>query len=439
MNGARAASVRFGGLAVALLVLLFPARLRAQAAPADSASKIVSVTFSGSTRFSEDALARAIGLEAGNVVTRAQIQAAADRLGKLGWFESVRYEFHTTAKGVEIQFTLADAPSAPLWFDNFPWFSDAEIIQAIRNAGVLYDGTAPAGGTSLDAMREAIAGLLKSRHLPGEVEGEMIQAPDADTMVERFRVTGADVRVTGVEFSDAVAQQDRSVTAVLDTLVGKPYSRYVLAIFLIEHVRPAYTSLGYLRVRFGEPQALFSGDPQKPLTNEVTLRVPIEPGLQYHWGGASWSGETALDAAALNSLAGFSEGQPADALRAQAAWDRILAEFKKRGYLEAKLDPVAQFDDPAARVSYSVTVTEGIQYRMGRLVVTGLSLAAERQLLANWKIPRGDIFDNSYFEAFVQDGARKLFEKSPVHFERVGHLLETNAKTKTVDVRLDFQ
>jgi len=76
---------------------------------------------------------------------------------------------------------------------------------------------------------------------------------------------------------------------------------------------------------------------------------------------------------------------------------------------------------------------------MGRLVVTGLSLAAERQLLANWKIARGDIFDNSYFEAFVQDGARKLFEKSPVHFERVGHLLETNAKTKTVDVRLDFQ
>ena len=439
MNGARAASVRFGGLAVALLVLLFPARLRAQAPPSDSASKIISVTFSGSTRFPEDALARAIGLEVGSVVSRSQIQAAADRLAKLGWFESVRYEFHTATKGVEIQFTLGDAPSAPLWFDNFPWFSDAEIIQAIRNAGVLYDGTAPAGGTALDAMREAIAGLLKSRHLPGEVEGEMIQAPESDTMVERFRVTGTDVRVTGVEFTGAVAQQDRAIAAVLDTLVGKPYSRYALAIFLVEHVRPAYTSLGYLRVRFGEPVALFSGDPQKPLTNEVTLRVPIEPGEQYHWGGASWSGETALDAATLNSLVGFTEGQPADALRLHAAWDRILAEYKKRGYLEAKLDPAAQFDDPGARVSYAATVTEGIQYRMGRLVVTGLSLAAERQLLANWKIARGDIFDYSYFEAFVQDGARKLFEKTPVHFEHLGHLLETNPQAKTVDVKLDFQ
>ena len=131
--------------------------------------------------------------------------------------------------------------------------------------------------------------------------------------------------------------------------------------------------------------------------------------------------------------------KPADALRLQAAWDRILAEYKKRGYLEAKLDPVAQFDDLGARVSYSVKVTEGIQYRMGQLVVTGLSLAAERQLLANWKIARGDIFDNSYFEAFVQDGARKLFEKTPVHFEHLGHLLETNPQVKTVDVKLDFQ
>jgi outer membrane protein assembly factor BamA len=438
MSRKRAAAVRRGGWAAALLLCL-PAGLCAQAAPADSASKVASVKFSGSARFADEALARTIGLETGKVVTRADIRSAADRLAKLGWYEGIRYDFHTTSKGVDIQFQLTDAPSAPVWFDNFPWFSDAEIVQAIRNAGVLYDGTAPAGGTALDAMREAIAGLLKSRHLPGEVEGEMIEAPESEKMIERFRVTGADVRVSAVQFTDAVAQQDPAIAAVLDTLVGKPYSRYALAIFMVEHVLPAYTSRGYLRTHFGEATALFAGDPQKPLANEVTLRVPIEPGVQYHWAGATWSGESALDEAALNSLTAFPAGEPADALRLQAAWDRIIAEYKKRGLLDARLEPAAQFDDAGARVRYAVKVTEGVQYHMGQLVITGLSLAAERQLLANWKLTRGDVFDDSYFEDFVNDGARKLFEKSPVHFQHVGHLLDTHPETKTVDVKLDFQ
>ncbi len=439
MKRGSARAARLAGWAVSLAILLFPPLFRAQGPPSDAAAKIADVKVAGSRRFPPDVLAQAIGLQTGKVVSRAEIQAAADRLAKLGWFESVRYEFHSSTRGVEIQFTLADAPSAPVWFDNFPWFSDAELIQAIRGSGALYDGTAPESGTALDAMREALVALLKSRKLPGEVEGEMIQAPESDNMVERFRVIGADVRVTGVEFSDVLAQQDKSIAALLDTVVGKPYSRYVLAIFLVEHVQPVYTSRGYLRVRFGEPAALFSGDPQKPIANEVTLRVPILPGTQYHWAGASWSGETVFDAAALNSLVGFTAGEPADALRLQAAWDRIAVEYKKRGYLDAKLEPAAQFDDAAARVSYGVKITEGIQFRMGQLLITGLSLAAERQLLANWKLARGDVFDNSYFEDFVNEGAQKLFEKSPVHFRRVGHLLDVHPQTKTVDVKLDFQ
>lgn len=439
MNRERAAAVRWAAGAALAALLLFPHLLRAQAAAADSASRIAAVKFAGSTRFPPDVLARAIGLEPGNVVTREEIQAASDRLAKLGWYEGIRYEFHTTPKGVEIQFTLTDAPSAPVWFDNFPWYSDEEIVQAIRNAGVLYDGTAPVAGTALDAMREAIAGLLKARHLPGEVEGEMVEAPESESMIERFRVTGADVRVKGVEFTDEVAQQDARIAAVLDTLVGKPYSRYTLAIFLVEHVRPAYSSRGYLHAKFGEPAALFTGDPSKPIGNEVTLRVPIERGIQYNWGGASWTGEAAVNEAALNSLLGFTPGEPADALKLQAGWDRITAEYAKRGYLQAKLDAVAKFNDSGALVSYAVTVNEGVQYRMGQLVITGLSLAAERQLLASWKIARGDVFDNSYFEEFVNGGAQRLFEKTPVRFQHVGHLLDTNPKTKTVDVKLDFQ
>ena len=60
-------------------------------------------------------------------------------------------------------------------------------------------------------------------------------------------------------------------------------------------------------------------------------------------------------------------------------------------------------------------------------------------MLANWKIARGDIFDNTYYEEFVNGGAQKIFQNTPVHFQKIGHLLRPDPQTKTVDVLLDFQ
>ncbi len=407
--------------------------------PVPAASKVASVQFSGSSRFAGDVLARSIGLTPGRLVTRGDIESAADRLAKLGWFGEVHYKFDSSTKGVEIQFSLQDAPCHPMWFDNFPWFTDSEIEDALRASGMPYNGTAPESGIGLDTFREAIAGLLKARNIPGEVDGELVEAPGSDEMVERFRVIGAKVTVTGLTFSDELAENDLVIKQVEDEIVGKAFSRYTLAIFVVEHVRPEYTSRGYLHVRFGDPVPQFVGEPTRPLSNEIVVQLPVEPGPQYHWGGIEWSGQLALDAPALNALLGFVEGETASDLKLQAGWDAITKEYAKRGYLEAKIQSAAQFDDAKGLVSYSGRVIEGIQYRMGRLVLAGLSLSAERQLLSNWKLARGDIFDNSYFEDFLNGGAEKIFKNSPVHFEHIEHLLKPDPQTKTVDVLLNFR
>jgi outer membrane protein assembly factor BamA len=408
---------------------------------APGTAQIAAVKVSGSRRFTEADIARAVGLEQGKTVGRAEIQAAADKLSGLGWFDDVRFGFRTVAKGVEIQFTLRDAPSVPVWFDNFPWFSDRELDQAIRDAVGLYDGTAPEGGSALDSMRDALEALLRKHGIEGAVEGSRVPAPGEDTMIEEFRVAGQSevVRVASLEFSDATAREAAGLQHSLDEVVGKAYSRYTMAVFVIEKVRPTYAASGHLRARFGEPHVEFSGDPGKPLPSQVAVRIPIEPGVQYHWGVATWSGETAFNDAALNSLLGFLPGEPANGLRLEAGWSRITAEYGKQGYLEAKLEPVPHFDDAAGRVSYHVRIAEGIQYRMGQIVITGLSLAAERQFLANWRIARGDIFDNQFFEQFISTGVRKMFADTPVHFEHVGHLLRPNQESRTVDVLLDFK
>jgi outer membrane protein assembly factor BamA len=439
MRGAVTLSLVAAGLCFAAAPGTLHAQQTSITPTASSGAKVVSVTVTGSKKFSPQDLVKASGIAPGNLVTPEDIQAGADRLGALGWFNKVQFKFNTTRDGVNIEFTLEDSPTVPVTFDNFPWFTEQELIQAIRSETGLFDGTAPEAGDALDKMKVALQKLMTTRGIRGEVEATVLAAPGESGMVQQFRLNGPLVKVAGVEFSDPLARNDKHIAERLSDIIGKPYSRYTLDLFAFEYLRPVYLSKGYLRVRFAAPEIRFIGDPRQALPDTVSARLKIETGPVYKWGGITWSGNSAFDAASLDQMTGLTAGEPADGNKIQEDWDRLETEYGKRGYIEAKLDAQPAFDDTAAKISYRVQIAEGIQYRVGQMVITGLSLAAERQLLAAWGLPRGEIFNKKYYDDFVASGARKIFENSAVHFETVGHLLRPNAQTKLVDVLLDFQ
>ena len=101
--------------------------------------------------------------------------------------------------------------------------------------------------------------------------------------------------------------------------------------------------------------------------------------------------------------------------------------------------PQASFDEASKSVSYEVSVVEGTQYHMGDLVLTGLSIEAERRLRVAWRLDKGVVFDRVYYESFVEKGAKASFGDLPFHYDKVGHFLRTNPQNATVDVLLDFQ
>jgi outer membrane protein assembly factor BamA len=135
-------------------------------------------------------------------------------------------------------------------------------------------------------------------------------------------------------------------------------------------------------------------------------------------------------------------GDPADGMQLAASWQRVEQEYHHRGYVDVKLDPQPKFDDAATTVTYNVAVTEGSQYRMGDLVITGLSLDAERVLRAVWRQARNDVFDGEYFDDMVvklQKPAAVIFGEIPVHYTEFGHWLRPNTETHVMDVLLDFK
>ncbi|HVA72414.1 MAG TPA: POTRA domain-containing protein [Candidatus Limnocylindrales bacterium] len=427
-------------LTLALLASFCP-RALSQTASANDAS-LLSVTEVGSQQYSNAQVAALSGLQDVATVNRDTIQAAADRLAHTGLFSSVRYRYSGDIGGVRITFQLQDAPTFPVSFDNFPWFTDAELSAALTQSSIPFHGEAPATGTILDTMAATLEKTLATRNVHATVEHRVTLVPGTDKKTLQFRVVGADLNVTSVQFSDPLAANDRSIQNELSSLIGKPFSREAVERFDFEHVRPVYFTHSYLRVHFATPEARFNANPLGPPPKSVVVIVPITPGAQYTWGGVTWNGNQAYTTTDLDTLvreSGLASGQLADGMKIFALFQSVQTAYGHRGYLDATVTPAELFNDATHSAAYRVDISEGYQYHMGKLVLSGLSIDAEQRIRKAWRIPQGQIFDKTFYDYFLTKGISDALKGSPAAQDTIEHYLQKNTQPPTVDVMLNFQ
>ncbi len=423
----------------ALLLLFLPAQAQT---PAPATASLHEIRAQGLKTLSEPQIVALAQLEKGSQVGKTELQAAADRLLQTGMFAKVNYNFQTRADGLTVTFQLEEAPRVPVYFDNIPWFSDSELGDAIRKKAPFFDGTLPEAGAVVDQATDAVKDLLASHQLNVTVEHQLLANPLAEGNVQEFHVEGAAFFIASVEFSDPAVSSSHVVQQQLSDVQGKPFSRMTIDLFLSEQLRPFYLKQGFLRVKLGPPEVRLTGNPNQKLPDQIPVFIPVATGAVYHWKGAQWSGNSVLSTITLSNEIGLKTDDAADGMQIEAGWDRAREEYGHLGYLDAKIDPVASYDDQTHGVSYVVSVAEGPQYHYGTMVLTGLSLAAEGRIHQMWSIAAGAVFDKSIFEKFLtqlQSHPAEIFGELPVHYDTVGHWLRTDADKHTVDVLLDFK
>jgi outer membrane protein assembly factor BamA len=427
------------GSVFATLLLLPPAQAQTLA---PATANLHEIRTEGLKTFQEAQVVALSQLEKGSQVGKSELQAAADRLLQTGLFAKVNYTFQTRGDGLTVTFQLEEAPRVPVYFDNIPWFSDGELADAIRKKAPFFDGTLPEAGAVLDQATDAVKDLLASHQLNVTVEHELLANPLAEGNVQEFHVEGAAFFIAGVEFGDPSISSSHIVQQQLADVQGKPFSRMTIDLFLSEQLRPFYLQQGYLRVKLGPPEVRLTGNPNRKLPDQIPVFVPVATGAIYHWKESEWSGNSTLSSITLSNEIGLKAGNVANGMQIEAGWDRAREEYGHRGYLDAKIDPLASYDDQTHTVSYTVSVSEGVQYHYNTMVLTGLSLAAEARLRQMWPIAAGTVFDKSLFEKFLtqlQSHPAEIFGELPVHYETVGHWLRTDPDKHLVDVLLDFK
>lgn len=445
MSASLKSALELAAWATSSLCFLFfaPAcEVRAQA-PAPATAVLSDVRVQGLKSLSADQVIALAELQKGAQVAKADLQAAADRMLQTGLFAKVNYSFQTKAEELTVTFQLEEAPRVPVYYDNIAWFGDSELNDAIRAKLPFFDGTLPDGGAVVDQAAEALKDFFSVHHLELELEHELLASPIGEGNVQRFSVQQSPFFIASVDFSDPSAAASHVVQlALADSVQGKRFSRMTIDLFLAEQLRPFYIEKGFLRVKLGPPEIRLTGDPTKKLPEQLPIFVPIKTGPVYRFKNVTWSGNAILSTITLTNEIGLKPGDVADGMQIEGSWDRVREEYGQRGYLDAKVNPVATYDDQATTVSYAVSVVEGPQYHYNSLVLTGLSLAAEKKLQQMWPVQEGAVFDKQAFEKLLtklQTRPADVFGDLPLHYDSVGHWLRTDAAKHQVDVLLDFK
>jgi outer membrane protein insertion porin family len=411
------------------LLLFIACMLPALAGAADHFN-LARVVVTGSQRYREDDLVRATGLSVNTQVGADDLQNAANRLGNSGAFASVQFLFKAAVgtKGVEADFEVKDAEKyLPAVFENFVWFSEQDLQDAVHQAVPLFKGDIPNSGTMSDDVSAALHKFLASKGLPSEISYIMSATFGGPATAYKFRVADAHLKVSDVTLIGAARMAPEQLAKAIAPLKGTDYLRSDVAIVLEKNLTPIYQQRGYLKFAITEIK------PKVDEKSQVLVEATLSEGEQYRMAGLSWSGNTLISSDELTKHITLKSGSPVDALQLDRDLAQVRKLYGKFGREAVSIKPVPAFVDNT--VSYAFQVTEGDLYRMGKLEIEGVEPEQAHKLEQIWKLAEGAPYDATYVHQFIADTVVKV----PGHKWAWKMFEQIDDPQKTVNVRLQIK
>jgi outer membrane protein assembly factor BamA len=388
------------------------------------------VVVTGSQRYREEDLVRATGLTVNTQVTSDDLQNAANHLGNSGAFATVQFLFKPAvgARGVEADFQVTDAEKyLPAVFENFVWFSDQDLQDALHQAVPLFKGNIPNSGTMSDDVSAALRKFLAAKGLPSEISYIMSATFGGLPTAYKFKVADANLKISDVMLIGAARMTPEQLAKAVASLKGTDYLRSDVAIVLEKNLTPIYQQRGYLKFAIAEIK------PKVDEKSQVTVEATLSEGEQYRLAGLSWSGNTLISSDDLTKHITLKTGNPVDALQLDRDLAQVRKLFGKFGREAVSIKPLPAFVNDT--VSYAFQVTEGDLYRMGKLEIEGVEPEQAHKLEQIWKLAEGQPYDATYVHQFIADTVVKV----PGHKWDWKMFEQIDDPQKTVNVRLQIK
>jgi outer membrane protein insertion porin family len=412
------------------------AKKAAPPAPAAAPSKwpVQSIAVEGNRVYTRDQILGIAGIKSGQMASKAEFEAARNKLLATGAFTEVAYKYAAApdGRGYTATFTIVEYETIyPVVFEDLH-VSTLELAATLGAKDPLFSmEKLPATQPVLERHARWIEEFVKAKGLPEEkIAGTVKPSPEGGYMIV-FRPTRPLPAVAQVTFEgNEVVPQNVLREAVAGAAVGSPYTEDSFRQVLNASVRPVYEQRGRIKVAFPKIRTEPVSD-----VNGVHVFVTVDEGQVYELGKVAIEGPAPLPAETLLKAGDFKTGDVANMEKVTEGLERMVKAAKRAGYLNARVTSERRPDNEAHKVDIGVRIDAGPQYTMGKLNLVGLDLEGEAAMKKMWGMKEGKPFNPDYPDSFL----KRVHEEGL--FDNLGQTkseVKLDAKAHVADVTLRF-
>lgn len=354
----------------------------------------------GNHLYATEDILKSLGLKPGDKASQAIFEKARQKVQSLDIFSTVSYNFrysHTTPPAYDITFTVAEDPQVlPMHFERLG-ADPAEIRDYLKSHVEFYSDRIPGTDTVVNRYKAAVQDFLATKTKdPMRVRATVAADENSQLQVNFF----PDAPVPTIYQVDVTGNQavDKGVIlrAVNDVAVGTPLTDARIKLILDGAIKPVYAARGYPLVTFPKVES----EPAKG-NQGVVLKVTILDGPQFKFGPLRFRGK-GLEEDEIRSALTFKPGEVYSAEKVDNFRIELLRKLKRKGLLDATVDPEAQPDEEKHIMNVVYNVVPGEPYKFQKLDITGLDMNSQPVIEKLWGEKPGQTFNPEYPDFFLK-------------------------------------
>jgi len=246
--------------------------------------------------------------------------------------------------------------------------------------------------------------------------------------------SGPEIRIAEVSFSGALQMATSDQNKIAASIKQRTHGNSLDEVTdeAVERAKAGWQNQGYFKVQVSAKARTLTST---PAGQRIAVNFQVDEGLQYRLGEITFKHHQAIsDVGALRRFFAIDNGDILSLDRIASGLLRLRAAYEELGYINFTADPNTNIEDESKLISIDIVFHEGRQYYLGGVNILGLDEATRRELLTNFPIKRGQIYDSRLFYSFVDkyismfpDGvSRALNEKK-------------DEQTGTITITFDFR
>lgn len=367
--------------------------------------KIAQVVYENPGPFTQQQLAAVSGVKPGDPATSATLQAGAQKLSDTGFFDDIGADFSGNTLHLVAVFHLKPTPRNAMIavsYENFVWLTPQEIDAAIHARMPLYFGALQENTPQVDAVAEALTQALAAKGVTAKVDHESLE-PTLEHPLRSlaFRVVSPRPVVANIQLAGVTPDLRPLVQASVNATAHRPYNAGLAGTLTRESILAPLLDAGYLHAELKDLTVETAAPDGRSVP--VVVHASLAAGDVYHLSSIAFGGTPLMSSEAFAAGARMHAGDLASRKALLETLKPLDEAYRKQGYLDVvvKADPR---EDPAAHtVAYTVTVTPGEQYRVGKVTAEGLDPAAHADFEKNFLLKPGELYNPVYVAGFIKN------------------------------------